>query len=269
MSLHKRFHQFASNTKKRFFRKVGLHKPAKIHTSYLVCATPRSGSTLLCEALRNTSVAGRPDEYFAPENVVRLSQMWGVSSGYFERVLEHGTTPNGVFGTKMMISQLDHFAGEVQKSRRNVDPDIPIQELLISVFPNLHYIWITRRDKVRQAVSLEKMLQSGVIYKEMGKPVIPQKQLTFNFDRIDLLYYRSVAQDVAWQEYFTKWGVTPFQVVYEDFVDNYEQTVKDIFDYLKIPIPGRLGTGRRKLEKMADSLSEEWVRRYREIKEAG
>src|SRR6201991_2549603 len=32
--------------------------------SYLVCATPRSGSTLLCEALKSTGVAGRPEEYF-------------------------------------------------------------------------------------------------------------------------------------------------------------------------------------------------------------
>ncbi|MGZ5376146.1 MAG: Stf0 family sulfotransferase, partial [Solirubrobacterales bacterium] len=36
-------------------------KPAR---SYLVCATPRSGSTLLCEALKSTGVAGRPEEYF-------------------------------------------------------------------------------------------------------------------------------------------------------------------------------------------------------------
>src|SRR5690348_6219991 len=32
--------------------------------SYLACATPRSGSTLLCEALTNTGVAGNPKEYF-------------------------------------------------------------------------------------------------------------------------------------------------------------------------------------------------------------
>ena len=32
--------------------------------AYLVCATPRSGSTLLCEALKGTGVAGRPEEYF-------------------------------------------------------------------------------------------------------------------------------------------------------------------------------------------------------------
>src|SRR5687767_6906049 len=36
--------------------------------AYLVCATPRSGSTLLCEALKATGVAGRPGEYF--ESVV-------------------------------------------------------------------------------------------------------------------------------------------------------------------------------------------------------
>ena len=32
--------------------------------SYLVCATPRSGSTLLCALLEGTGVAGRPKEYF-------------------------------------------------------------------------------------------------------------------------------------------------------------------------------------------------------------
>jgi len=30
----------------------------------LICATQRSGSTLLCELLKQTGVAGRPEEYF-------------------------------------------------------------------------------------------------------------------------------------------------------------------------------------------------------------
>lgn len=32
--------------------------------SYLVCSTPRSGSTLVCQALAQSGVAGRPEEYF-------------------------------------------------------------------------------------------------------------------------------------------------------------------------------------------------------------
>src|ERR671911_3067103 len=39
----------------------GLAGPA---VSYLICATPRSGSTLLCAALEGTGIAGRPAEHF-------------------------------------------------------------------------------------------------------------------------------------------------------------------------------------------------------------
>ncbi|MFT4086616.1 MAG: Stf0 family sulfotransferase, partial [Gordonia sp. (in: high G+C Gram-positive bacteria)] len=34
------------------------------HDSYLVCASQRSGSTLLVESLAATGVAGRPREFF-------------------------------------------------------------------------------------------------------------------------------------------------------------------------------------------------------------
>jgi len=38
--------------------------------SYLVCATPRSGSTRTCHELDRTDLAGHPQEYFeAPEPV--------------------------------------------------------------------------------------------------------------------------------------------------------------------------------------------------------
>src|SRR5204862_7996684 len=38
--------------------------PASPSRSYLICATPRSGSTLLCEALKAGGIAGIPEEYF-------------------------------------------------------------------------------------------------------------------------------------------------------------------------------------------------------------
>ena len=36
----------------------------KPHTSYVICAVQRSGSFLLCEALKTTGLAGNPEEYF-------------------------------------------------------------------------------------------------------------------------------------------------------------------------------------------------------------
>ena len=48
--------------------------------SYLICATPRSGSSLLCEALRNNGLAGNPDEYFGPMHVKRWNEHWQTQS---------------------------------------------------------------------------------------------------------------------------------------------------------------------------------------------
>ena len=41
--------------------RTGSSEPA---LSYLICATPRSGSTLLCAALDDTGIAGHPEEHF-------------------------------------------------------------------------------------------------------------------------------------------------------------------------------------------------------------
>lgn len=268
MNLHRRLSRLASRTKTRFLKRVGLYKPTTIHTSYIICATQRSGSTLLCEALKNSSVAGRPIECFTREIELELSGIWGVSSftDYFEKILEYGTTPNGIFGTKIMLEQFAYFISEVRKSPKYNASNVPLEQSLTTVFPNLHYIWITRRDKVRQAVSFEKALNTEIFEWQIDKPALLQKELTFNFEHINTIYYRSLAQEVAWQKYFAARGVTPFKVVYEDFVDNYEQTIKDILNYLKISIPNDLGFHKRKLIKMADAQSDEWVERYLEIK---
>ena len=60
--------------------------------SYMICATPRSGSTLLCEALRNTGLAGYPDEYFGPMHVARWTEKWQTRSDqeYLEMYLHTG-----------------------------------------------------------------------------------------------------------------------------------------------------------------------------------
>src|SRR3954453_18989077 len=97
--------------------------------AYLVCATQRSGSTLLCELLKGTEVAGVPEEFFealratglprqprqyfegdAPADVVATlppvqlghAEKPGDFEGWFTYAVQRGTTSNGVFGAKMM-----------------------------------------------------------------------------------------------------------------------------------------------------------------------
>ncbi|HZU71004.1 MAG TPA: Stf0 family sulfotransferase [Ktedonobacteraceae bacterium] len=273
----------------------------KPNTSYLICATPRSGSTLLCEALDNTGLAGHPKEYFEAlkktglprrpreyfENVEntailqllgnysRLDDEYGQPTfwdgpgyaQYLAHVLEEGTTPNGVFGAKMMWGYFGDFienARQIPAYRYMAVPDI-----LNAIFPDLHYIWVTRRDKARQAVSLWKAIQTWTWKHDWHDALAGMhnhKELVFNFEAIDHLVQRINAHDEAWQRYFTECGVRPYTVIYEELAGAYEETALSILRYLHIPIGEPVVFGERRMRRQADGLSEEWVQRYYALK---
>lgn len=232
--------------------------------SYLICATPRSGSTLLCEALRNTGLAGNPDEYFGPMHVERWNEAWktGSKREYLKKVSVHGSGKNGVLGIKVMRvywRNVIEFLQEAQKSIEHSE-----STLLSQCFPNLKYIWITRRDKVRQAISWMKFIQGAAWYWESE---IPQEidGLEFRPEVIKDFILSTTIQETAWQEFFRKAKIEPYIVVYEDLVDQYVETAKGILDYLRIPYTQNLDFGQRRLERQADSLTDAWVKQVLEM----
>jgi LPS sulfotransferase NodH len=261
--------------------------------SYLICATPRSGSTLLCEALINTGLAGRPEEYFEslkgsgrPRRPLEyftgmedteLIALLGGSEGpppayttdtdygeYLARTIEQATTPNGVFGAKVMWGYLDDFVSNLRTISQY--SHLPVPQLFAAIFPNLHYITVIRRDKVRQAVSLWKAIQTQAW--KLDEDEHPGEQshhqpLTFNFAAIDHLKRQLEVDEAAWQQFFIQNNITPFTVIYEDFVSAYEETALQILRYLDIAIPDRPFSARR-MKQQADALSEQWIQRYHE-----
>jgi LPS sulfotransferase NodH len=127
--------------------------------TYLICATNRSGSSLVCEALKNTGIAGYPEEYFWRGDELFWTERWGVSSfeDYLKKAIEQGTSSNGVFGAKIMWGYFHDFIDKLKQLPGYQKTDLPA--LLPEFFPNLHYIHITRQDKVRQAISFWRAIQ--------------------------------------------------------------------------------------------------------------
>lgn len=276
------------------------------HQSYLICATPRSGSTLLCEALTNTGIAGnpkeyfealkdtglprRPKEYFETLENAEISELlgdytrlddesvqplfWNSASyaDHLTRVIEEGTTANGVFGAKVMWGYFGDFISNLQLIPSYKTVAVP--DLLATIFPNLQYIRVTRLDKVRQAVSLWKAIQTWTWKMEeetensTGRAQLPPHKLTFNFEAIDHLIQQIVAHESAWQQYFDQSSIHPFTVVYEELAISYEETLFKVLRYLQIPVPENLVLAKRRMKRQADRLSEEWVQQYRCIKQA-
>jgi LPS sulfotransferase NodH len=268
------------------------------HTSYLVCATPRSGSTLYCEALAATGVAGRPAEYFEAMYDTGLPRR---PTDYFEGlrelpaasfltdnlpaeggeardalagaqtyreylawVLSTGTTANGVFGAKLMWGHVDHLVSHLRDLREHAGT--PVSEMFAAAFPSLRYVRVVRRDKLRQAVSLWRALQTATwraqrAQAEEDEPAeerVPQ----FSFDAIDYLRRQITVQEVAWSSHFEENGIEPLTVVYEDFLAAYEETLDATLEFLGVPASERSAPA-LEMSRQSDSMSDEWVERYR------
>ena len=235
----------------------------KPHTSLIVCATPRTGSGLLCDALWNTGFAGRPDEYFCRSDEQEYSKVWGTATyiDYLNKVTEEGTTPNGIFGLKIMWHHLNDFRGRI--SRIPQFKDIQIRNLFTTLFPNNCYVWITRRDKACQAVSLYRARLTGY-YRWYGeKSQEYRRSLKFDFQEIDQIVHEIYKWERGWKRYFKVLGISPYVVVYErDLEYGYGDVVKRILGYIGVTIPDDLAP-HTKYRKQSDELTEDFVRLYR------
>jgi len=279
--------------------------------AYLICATPRSGSTLLSQALRDTGIAGCPEEHFEvlletglprqPRDYFQRSndpEVWALLDdpefrdvlgeyggryaehpahrdpswrppdfeGLLEEALRRGTTENCVLGTKIMWA---YFRDFVRLARRTPGLEgIRPCEVPAAVLPNLRrLIWIRRDDTTRQAVSLWKALQTQQWRQDSDEEVGGQG-LRFSFAAVDHLKLRIDEHNAAWQAYFERCSIDPLKVVYEEFVENYQENVLGILNALKIPIPENFAVTQPKMKRQADELSEEWVHLYNERRTA-
>jgi LPS sulfotransferase NodH len=264
--------------------------------SYLVCATPRSGSTLLCQALDQTGVAGHPEEYFEalarsglprrpheyfdpdrhaniverlafremPDGVARQSPLWHPETydRYLAWALREGTTSNGVFGAKLMWGYLGDFAELLRGIEGMAGRAIP--DLLERAFPGLRYIQITRQDKVRQAVSLWKAVQTQAWKREPGTEEDFTVEPVFSFRAINYLVRLLTAHDASWDAYFLGLGYEALKITYEELAESTEAVVGRVLEHLGIPAPEDLGVKMPPLSVQADEVSERWVRRVQE-----
>jgi trehalose 2-sulfotransferase len=282
--------------------------------SYLVCATPRSGSTLVCHALTETGVAGRPEEYFEalrhsgrprrPEEyflgvedqsirdhlgergvgaeLAPRSPLWSRAAydRYLEWSFEAGTTPNGIFGAKLMWGYFHDFVSLL----RNVPAyrDLPLAELLPSVFPQLTFVRVVRANKLRQAVSLWKAVQTATWREDQAQAASAsledngtapyrsfieahRPQLRFHYRAIDHLLEQLLIEEACWDAFFEHAGIKPVLVLYENFAADYETSTLRLLDRLGLAPPEGFGF-EPQMKRQSDKVNDDWVRRYSELR---
>jgi len=233
---------------------------------YTIWFSQRTGSTLLCQALESTGVAGVPREWFnCPPDLLTTFKK-ADHAELQEYLFKLGTTKNGIFAINHSFHE-PHFAQLIETLRKfpacppTAEKRIDVWE---QVFPNHRHIFMTRRNKVRLAVSWWRAIQS----EEWHIPIGEQRKSidlsnAYSFDAINHLYMECSMREAGIQEFFAEGGITPLNIFYEDFIQNYEPTVRTLLDYLELD-SASVSITPPTLTKTADAVSEEWVHRFRE-----
>jgi LPS sulfotransferase NodH len=149
---------------------------------------------------------------------------------------------------------------DFQRLASAVSPDDPACfEALTDKLPPLRHIWISRRDKVRQAVSLAKATQTGVWRVERGTDP-PERTGDLRIGQLDDYVRRLTRQDVNWKQFFESLDIEPLRIEYETLAAEYELTMRRVLEYLGVAVNS---VPPPRLKRQADASSEEWVARYR------
>jgi trehalose 2-sulfotransferase len=234
---------------------------SSIRLSYVICTTPRSGSNLLCEVLQSTGVAGRPDEYFWHPPLWREHWDRPRLEAYLRDVRQKGTTPNGIFGVKLMWTYLDDLLPRLAEVADIPDAD-PLS-VLTATFPNLHYVWLTRRDKVRQGISWYRALKSNV-WRSTDPNTSQEAEIPFSYPEIESLVEQAVRSDRSWLTYFQRYAIDPLTFTYEDVAAAPEESVHTILRHLSLPPPLSPWPPSWQHQQQADARTDAWVRQYQQ-----
>ncbi|HYN95039.1 MAG TPA: Stf0 family sulfotransferase [Pilimelia sp.] len=255
-------------------RRSGHPRPLR---TVLLCASRRTGSTLLGEALHRAGGLGCPLEYLHPGFRPGFAERWGTPdiAGYVAALYRHRIDATGTLGVKLFWPDLtgvcaERHPAEAASFGADLSDDLVgrhrvfgrITELIAEFFPNPTYVYLWRRDALRQAVSDHRAVRSGRW--RQFTPTPPDETVTAeDVRRVGDAIARFRYQHQRWREFFAWQGVTPLEVTYEELLRDYPATARRVAAGLGAADPDA-AAGPPRLRRQSDGLSEVLAARYLE-----
>lgn len=206
---------------------------------YVICATPRSGSNLLADALRTSGGLGVPMEYLDDTAAeAALAQRWeaGDIAEYFAHLHARRTSDTGWFGLKVHWHQLQQFFERLDG--RPYDPS-RAQELRLVVenlFPDTRWIRMRREDRVGAAVSLYRATQTGAFVRLDGGAAAPadpglgEDAIARMLEFVELLEI----SDAGWDHLIDSTGIDAHQLTFTGLTGDVPGTVAGVRSWLGV-----------------------------------
>ncbi|CAM3780594.1 Stf0 family sulphotransferase [Nocardiopsis tropica] len=250
--------------------------------SYLVCASQRSGSTLLVESLAATGVAGNPQEFFQYYPTSSLSPQpreWfaGVddpslidlldpidpgtvdprtAEQWRDDLLAEGRTPNGVWGGKLMWNQTPLLIARTRTASGSVRT--AVRSLFDGADPV--YVHVFRPDVVPQAVSMWRAVQTRIWRDDPDHDRERDERAVYRAEGIAHLAAILLEQERSWRAWFAAESIEPVEIDFSELTADPRKTTARVLEAigqdpaLAPPPP---------LKPQSNARSKEWVERYR------
>jgi trehalose 2-sulfotransferase len=125
-------------------------------------------------------------------------------------------------------------------------------------------VWIAREDKVAQAVSLWRAIQSWSWSSDQNPHHNTAEHLQYCYPAIRHLLEDIQQHDREWAGYFDECGVEPYVVSYERLRVALPEVVLGILEYLGLATDRGVAIPPQRRRSQSDDLSRTWVERFRE-----
>lgn len=210
----------------------------------------RSGSTLLCDLMSSTKRVGTPQEFFLKKWEEKSDFDSSNYPDYVYKTLESFSSDNGVSGVKLMWVNFNEILRRLRESQEN--PPNSDLDLLHEVFPNLQFIFISRKNKVRQAISLARSVKS----KLWNKSEDPQNKGKASFNKysdsskitkniypyispgsIEIQKRYLEADEAKWMQFFQEYSIQPCTILYEELAAKKHENISKVFQFMDISLP--------------------------------
>jgi trehalose 2-sulfotransferase len=226
--------------------------------TYIVAATPRSGSSLLAEGLESTGVAGRPSEVFAPDFKSKWEGHLGLPretpiDRYLPVAMAYGTSANGVYGLKI------HWDHVIVLARRLGVVGKP-GTVLDALYPGTAYVNIVRRDRRAQALSLFRATATQEWWRFTGAQPADASGIELDRDAVVLHEAWIDAQQRSWEAHFRARGAATLTVEYERLVGDYRGELARVLDFLGCDPRATAPVPEPRLTVQSDELNDRWHR---------
>jgi LPS sulfotransferase NodH len=225
-----------------------------VRMRYLILSQARTGGTFLCEALQRSGHAGMPFEYLNPAAIRLIAKRIGAGNkvalqrliGELER---RRTGANGVFGMQLHVEQLATSIGSPENRKR-------------WIWRNDRIVMLYRRDKLAQAVSLERSFQSSAWHRTAGET---GERYPAEWTLEPWIIARHVA-NLGQQEQIIRAALEGFpgrvfELTYEELDTDFDSVWPRISGFLDIP-PMPAADVYPQLVRMRDAASEEMMVRF-------